>query len=899
MSRKKRTRDWAKVLARQTVEGKYRLLEFVGSGKIGFVYRSERVDVPGIEVAVKLMFGDPKDGWETEIRKVAALNLLESVVHFHDLGTDQIRTGEKTRVCQYTVWDYIAPGENLKTYLRRVGTVPASFIVAVVKRVLHVLDACQDKGIVRHGDLHAGNILVGDSSASTRDDNLEKRVPIFVSDFGYGATEGEKTPKDDFNGLAIIINLLLQHFNYATASASDRQLIRDVQSDLGKLLKERRASERQLPINLLRVLTEICRNARAHHTRESGSNGTTAANAGVAPGGTKLGQFQVSEMIGERWDWWKKLFVPSVPARSKIMDLNIPTVVTGPRGCGKTMLFRRLSERLVVECGPVDDATARDLVAFFVNANDFADAFSRFPESPTARQEQNLVCFANLCVLSDVLSVLSARAARNAENPPEAFVDFVKSILISSDSKELVQGEDRLERYRAALEEIKWSFLGADFNSVFPGYTKLSQTRWLPHFVAELRVHCAWAADRSVLLLVDDFSTPRVSASMQRVLNRLFLQRSSHFLAKLATEAWSTFVPEDSSGKALEDGEDYQLIDIGEESLFLTDRDRLMFLNKVFSKRLSLDIRLQELVPDLASLLGRLDMSKTEFARKLRETPLSDVSQEAVPRESQRRGQTRARVLYFGENVFADLWSGDTRTMIQLLTDVVNQAFPVGDAFVGPVSAEIQDRAFRNRGGEWLNSHTRNEPTSPSVVRDKIRAVTKTSPGYSLTGTYGDHLKAVVEAFAAAAKALLFGPTYTMKETSGEREVPRMAFRLEIIDEFRIDGLALEIYRDLIRYGLFMRDNRGKSVRGNFVPRLYLRRLLLPYCALPLSKRDSVQIGHRAFELLLLEPDQFRQRYSSRRQNVDSLTPQLPFGGEAFTEHSDAAYDDLSQEDDV
>ena len=331
---------------------------------------------------------------------------------------------------------------------------------------------------------------------------------------------------------------------------------------------------------------------------------------------------------------------------------------------------------------------------------------------------------------------------------------------------------------------------------------------------------------------------------MQRVLNRLFLQRSPHFLAKLATEAWSTFVPEDSSGKALEDGEDYQLIDIGEESLFLADRDRLMFLNEVFSKRLSLDTRLQECAPDLSSLLGRLDLSKTEFARKLRENPPSVVTREAVPGGSQRRGQTRARVLYSGEDVFADLWSGDTRTMIQLLTDVVDQASPAGSAFVVPVPEEIQDRAFRNRGGEWLNSHTRNEPTSPSVVRGQVESLKKINPVYFLTWTYGDHLKAIVEAFAVSARALLFGPTYTMKETSGEREVPRMAFRLEIIDEFRIDGLALEIYRDLIRYGLFMRDNRGKSVRGNFVPRWYLRRLLLPYCALALSKRDSVQIGH-------------------------------------------------------
>jgi hypothetical protein len=201
--------------------------------------------------------------------------------------------------------------------------------------------------------------------------------------------------------------------------------------------------------------------------------------------------------------------------------------------------------------------------------------------------------------------------------------------------------------------------------------------------------------------------------------------------------------------------------------------------------------------------------------------------------------------------------------MIQLVTDVIDQAAEATareNALAPlrvPVDAAVQDRAFRNRGGEWLNSHTRNEPTHPQKVRIELEKLKTAGISYSLRGTYGDHLKAVVEAFVAAATHLLLGPTYTIKDGRGRREVPRTAFRVEIIDEFRIDGLTAVIYTDLIRYGLFMRDSRGKNVRGAFVPHLYLRRLLLPFATLALSKRDSVPLRCSEFKDLLLEPDRF------------------------------------------
>ena len=52
------------------------------------------------------------------------------------------------------------------------------------------------------------------------------------------------------------------------------------------------------------------------------------------------------------------------------------------------------------------------------------------------------------------------------------------------------------------------------------------------------------------------YQSPLAEVATQPVRSRVFhhpaLKRSPEFLAKVATEAWSTFVPEDSSGKVLQ-----------------------------------------------------------------------------------------------------------------------------------------------------------------------------------------------------------------------------------------------------------------------------------------------------------------------------------------------------------
>jgi len=151
----------------------------------------------------------------------------------------------------------------LKGYLKRVRSVPTSFLLAVVEQILRVLHACEKQGVPRHGDLHSGNILIGDPSSARLDDTLQPRAPIYVSDFGYGTTGAVTQPKDDYEGLAYIINEMLKYVDYATASATDRQILKATQPALTKLLREPAVAERRPPLELLQVLVQIKRSAQA------------------------------------------------------------------------------------------------------------------------------------------------------------------------------------------------------------------------------------------------------------------------------------------------------------------------------------------------------------------------------------------------------------------------------------------------------------------------------------------------------------------------------------------------------------------------------------------------------------------------------------------------------------
>lgn len=118
----------------------------------------------------------------------------------------------------------------------------------------------------------------------------------------------------------------------------------------------------------------------------------------------------------------------------------------------------------------------------------------------------------------------------------------------------------------------------------------------------------------------------------------------------------------------------------------------------------------------------------------------------------------------------------------------------------------------------------------------------------------GKHLRNVTEAFGDVAHWYLVNRT----SKNDKQFPPWQAHRIEIRGSVNFDDNSQEIYDNLLRYSIFIRDTRGKSQRGVVAPRLYLRRLLIPTFLLTPSKRDNIGLDEKQFIELLNNPENFK-----------------------------------------
>ena len=806
----------------------------VDSGNDGHLFRAHSNEL-GRDVACKIIpranllhDADGKEIWRAEVHKADALR-SPIVVRFEQIREWSDPSAEID--CVVLISEFVE-GPSLRNFIQRNREeISVAFIVDWLATMLNLFYEMAVRG-VKHGDLHIGNILVEDRSTY---DLLNARYGFRVTDFGVAEAASDARFKDDYDqlaqGLAQLLEVVLP--KYSTTCSPKEKFFIDILRHhfLERHLVERDVTRDPLarqPRELIQRLQQI--------DREFEDN-TTQQESLVTPF-----DFLSCEQIGQASGLLQALYSDRFLGLSEIEGRN-NVVVTGPRGCGKTTVFRSLSLEHRLRVREADPIKVRYLGVYY-RCDDLYFAFPRYRITERSDAIDVPIHFLTTTLLGKLLESLDlwakeyyaaeftaaepriARALWSllAMNPPQIPGKDSLKALIARLHKERAKAAER-QRFVNDPKQRIGQCLGPE---VLQKVCEVLATEFSP------------IRERPIYFFIDDYSAPKISKDLQLSLNRVLLQRNAFCFFKLSTESPVSFVKSDLDHKIYVENREFVVQNLGIVYLHTEVEQKLSFIEDVFRRRLTNTEGFP--AKTLEALVGSNDrLNNNEMARSIRDGD---------------------KPLIWSKQTLCGLCSGDIHYLISLMADMVrlcggpNQLREVDST--PKISAAIQNRAIREAAGTFLKN---------------LRGIPKC----------GEELVAIVEAFGNVAHSHL----RFLNSKNEDGNPPKQATRIEPYEPFMLSEKAQLLYDELLRYSVFIEDFRGKSRRGKIVPRLFLRRFLIPHFNLTFSTRDSIEVEPEQFETFLLQPKVFEhamrlkdteqaQKYEKNSATRTDRQPRLP-----------------------
>ena len=785
----------------------HEILEYIASGSNGHLFRAFDKSTDST-LAFKII---PVDNLQPDhLEEARKANRLEnsSVVSCHSV----IEYSFTNVPCVIFIYDYVK-GKNLRDYIRQdQSNINILFIEDFLRSMFGILHELKERKLT-HGDLHAGNILISKSEY-----DIYGKIMFRVTDFGVGKLSGHLAHPNDYFYVAEILKQLLECVEYQDCEGRDRYGYDILRHDfLERHLTETNPMADQFAMNPQKMLEKLDSLDDQYSAKKKHSSSTL-----VTPF-----DYPNCEQIGNSHLLLKNLYsdrllgLSEIQARSNLM-------LTGPRGCGKTTVFRALSLAYLI-ANTKDKPDDLDYIGIYYRCDDLYFAFPRYKTPERLEALDVPLHFLIVTLLATALEQIGTWAKEHFPNEfkkkEEALVAelldlFGWSHMNNPSAKQLATLVTRLkvkERKRAANKQRFVHVQTEPIEDYFGPGVMFDSCRLIRNKFSFLR-------DRPFYFFIDDYSHPKITKDLQANLNRLVMHRSPDIFFKISTESPVSFAREDVDGKQFVESREYDLLNLGLRYITEDSHQTLEFLEDLFNRRF--DKVEGYPVKTLKELLGSMPRNENDTARAFR--------------------KKKGRENYAGIETVTAMCSGDIDYMIRLVARMVEDsggsAALANSETVPRIPPSQQHKSIRTAAGAFMES---------------VRTLPR----------WGEQLAKVVTAFGNVAH------TYLLCETSANatHNPPHQASRIEPYEPLQLSQEAQDILDELLRYSILIADPRGKSRRGEVVPRFYLRRYLIPQFLLTFSRRDSLQLQNHEIETLLREPKTFEKVMSRRDPNQENL----------------------------
>lgn len=595
----------------------------------------------------------------------------QHVVPIHDMMDCVVNFGGTELECHVAELGYI-DGDLLSEYLGDESYVNARMAAQIAIDLLTLRRELESKR-KNHNDLHADNIIVEKvRHDALRADCIEPSIRAMAIDLGSVSDESQsshrtgQTRLGDIHQIAQHIRGLTKRllndpdstedFDYRLATA-----LQDIVYHLSPGVPEQRTSA----ADCIRSIQYSVRQVAAPWT-----DPLELDTFGASYNAQTLSAWYVPELLVDPDDYWlKKISTPG------------PQIITGMRGCGKTMLLRAVEfhARAARRPGEPDGANLKRIVddpfvGLYVSANRLLDP-NGIDKSDDKDELVRLYVAYGLAAVRAVehLSYLDPDAVfpHAHKDIAEALDDLIQPSPDLSNAMSMLDLGHRLTRLEIEIGTRERQY-----------HLRRHAAIAFPHLAQTVRsIATIWQSSK-VLFLLDDVSTRYLSADrIGHVFSTVTVQDETCAF-KITTEAQAIHLVLRSPGgiERAQVGRDYETFDLGAD-VYLRIKEkssagRMSFVEQILQRRAEKFAAHPQLPPK--AILG--DTSLESIARQIAHSF----------RNPQQRNSTTMKSIYHGVSALAGVCVGDIGDILSLYQSILESS----DGKNFPVRPDVQNSCF-------------------------------------------------------------------------------------------------------------------------------------------------------------------------------------------------------------